>query len=55
MTDGTLKVMLDGKVILEYKDNEPLAGIEHRYVALGGCWAPATTIQFDNLVIRRVD
>ena len=54
MTDGSLKVMLDGKVILEYKDNEPLTGIEHRYVALGGCWAPATTIQFDNFVIRRL-
>ncbi len=54
MTDGTLKVMLDGKVILEYKDNKPLAGIEHRYVVLGGYWAPTTTIQFDNLVIRKL-
>ncbi|MBC8456984.1 MAG: DUF1080 domain-containing protein [Deltaproteobacteria bacterium] len=54
MTDGILKVMLDGKVILEYEDKEPLTGIEHRYIALGGCSVPATTIQFDNLVIRRL-
>lgn len=46
--------MLDDKLILEYRDNEPLTGIEHQYVALGGYWNHSTIVQFDNLVIRQL-
>ncbi|MEM1347611.1 MAG: hypothetical protein AAGI01_03580 [Myxococcota bacterium] len=46
--DGTLTFFVDGEMVMQYQDREPLVGLKHRFFAFNGWEAP---VSFDNLKV----
>ncbi|MBI1924377.1 HEAT repeat domain-containing protein [Candidatus Poribacteria bacterium] len=49
--ESSIQFFLDGRLIFDYTDAEPLTGPHHQYLGFGGDEAQFTTIAFDNIQI----